>query len=354
MHTVQIINSSDDLSGVQIVASERSVPSPEQLSVRMVKAAVHPSDLNYIRGDYRAGLEKLLWNYQESQPTFDAARQQPHPTMPCIPGGEGVGIVESCGSAVDSAQWLGKRVAVTAGPPNGTWQQYLNVLPQQAVALPDALPDEQAALMMINPLTALAMTRYILKAQPGEWLLMSAGASAVSKMVAALGRHYGFKTISIVRNRASADGNAGQLGDEVVISEEQDLARRVKEITAGRGVAMALDCVGGSTAEALIGCLTERGRALLYGTLDAPSFNLFSRNLMMTNATLSGFYLPGWLAAQSLQARNEALAELAKLSATGLLFSQVDAQYPLDQAVAAVKASTARGRTGKILLDFTG
>jgi NADPH:quinone reductase-like Zn-dependent oxidoreductase len=352
MKAVSIVDTSDDLSGVKVIETSIPAPAPGQLRVRMLKAAVHPSDLNYIRGEYREGIERLIWNYQEERPAFDPARTKLHPELPCIPGGEGVGVVDACGDGVDAGQWLGKRVGLTAAPPSGTWQEYVLVAAQQAVPVPDALPDEQAALMMINPLTALAMVRHVLAAQAGQWLLMSAGASAVSKLVAALCRHYGVKTISVVRSREALDANGEQLGDAIIITSEQDLRGEVKRITGGRGVELALDCVGGKMGEQLITCLTDRGRLLLYGTLGGPKMDLYSRDLMMTNATVGGFYLPGWLAAQSPQKLGEVLAELGQLSATGMLFSPVEEQYPITEAVAAVEASRKPGRVGKILLDF--
>jgi len=353
MKAVRINHVSDDLSGLEVVEVPVPEPAAGQLRVRMLKAAVHPSDLNYIRGEYRKGIERLIWNYGEERPAFDPARAKLHPELPCIPGGEGVGIVDACGAGVDSDQWLGKRVGLTAGPPSGTWQEYVIAAPAQLVPVPDALPDEQAALMMLNPLTALVMVRHVLGASEGQWLLMSAGASAVSKLVAAIGRHYGFKTISVVRSREAAGQNPEPLGDVVVISSEQDLKQEVKRVTGGRGVDFVLDCVGGSTGEELIGCLTDGGRMLLYGTLGGGSMELYSRDLMMTNATIGGFYLPGWLAAQAPAKLGEVIAELGKLSATGMFFTPIEAQYPITGAADAVRASLKGGRTGKVLLDYS-
>jgi NADPH2:quinone reductase len=352
MKAVSIVDTSDDLSGVKVIETPIPDPGPGQLRVRMVKAAVHPSDLNYIRGEYRAGIERLIWNYKEEKPAFDPARAKLHPELPCIPGGEGMGVVDACGDGVDADQWLGRRVGLTVGPPSGTWQEYVLAVAQQMVPVPDALPDEQGALMLINPLSALVMARHVLAAQAGQWLLVSAGGSAVSKLVAALGRHYGFKTISVVRSREAVGPNREQLGDELVITSVQDLREEVKRITGGRGVELALDCVGGQLGEQMITCLTEHGRMLLYGTLGGPKMDLYSRDLMMTNATIAGFYLPGWLAAQAPEKLGEVLTELGQLSATGMMFSPVEEQYPIAEVVEAVKASRKPGRVGKILLDF--
>ncbi len=353
MQAIQINNVSDDLSGVDIIDTPIPDPGHGTFRVRMLKAAVHPSDLNYIRGDYLAGIERLIWNYGVDHASFDAAHGKPHPSLPCIPGGEGVGIIDACGEGIDSEQWLGKRVGLFVGPPSGTWQEYVIAAPQQVFPVPDALSDEQAALMMLNPLTALLTSRYILGVTEGQYLLLSAGASAVSKQVAALGRHFGFKTISLVRGEHTADSASQQLGDVVINTSKQDLRAEVKRVTEGRGVECALDCVGGELAEQMIGCLTEGGRMLLYGTLGAPSMALFSRDLMMSNASISGFYLPGWLASQTAESIGAVMGELAQLSGAGLFHSPIEAQFPLSAAREAVTASLQPGRDGKILLDFS-
>jgi len=353
MKAVRINSASDDLSGVELVELPDPVVGPGQLRVRLSRAAVHPSDINYIRGDYRKGLERLIWNRGQTQPTFDVGRAKPHPELPCVPGGEGVGVVEQCGAGVDAAEWLGKRVALFAGPPNGVWQEQIVVTPQQLSLVPESLCDDQAALMMLNPLTALVMVKYILNAQPGQWLLTSGGASAVSKHAAALGRHYGYQTISVVRNDQPAQPGSEPLGDCVVNLAEQDLREQVAAATAGRGVELAIDCVGGSTGEAMVGSLTDGGRMLLYGTLAGPSMTLYARDLMMTNSFIGGFYLPGWMAAQTPAKLGEVMQELVALAGAGLFGTAVEAVYPLSDALTAVRASLAPGRQGKILLDLT-
>ena len=352
MKAVRINHASDDLSGLELVEVPEPEPGPGLLRVRMKKAAVHPSDLNYIRGEYREAIERLIWNLGEEQPAFDVGRTKLHPELPCIPGGEGVGVVDACGEGVDSGQWLGKRVGLFAGPPSGTWQEYVLAAPQQLSPVPEVLGDEQAALMMLNPLTALVMTRYVLGVEEGQWILMSAGASAVSQFVAAMGRHYGFRTISLVRDAKALDLPPGQLGDTVINTARQDIREEVKRATGGSGVHFALDCVGGALAEQMIGSLTDGGRMLLYGTLGGPSMTLYSRDLMMPNAFIGGFYLPGWLAAQTPEKLAEVMGELARLSASGIFLSRVEEQFPLANAIDAVRASLQPGRVGKVLLDF--
>jgi NADPH2:quinone reductase len=353
MKAIRINNVSEDLSGVEVIDVPLPEPGPGMIRVRMIKAALHPSDLNYIRGEYRAGIERLIWNYGEERPSFDPARKNLHPELPCIPGGEGAGIVDACGDGVDADQWMGKRVAVAAGPPSGTWQEYVVAAPQQLSPLPDAVPDDQAALTMLNPLTSLIMSRYVLGVKEGQWLLLSAGASAISRLISKLGRHYGFKTISLIREEEAAVVPPEQLGDVIINTTTQDIRAEVKRATDGRGVEFALDCIGGKLAEEMLVCLTSGGRMLLYGTLGGPSFTIHSRDLMMPNAFVGGFYFSGWLAGQTPEKLGEVMAEVGKLSADGMFNILVEEQYPLEQAVDAIRASLKPGRVGKVLLDMS-
>jgi NADPH2:quinone reductase len=352
MKAVRINTASEDMSGVEVADVPVPEPGPGTLRVRLLKAALHPSDLNYIRGEYRAGIERLIWNYGEERPAFDSARNNLHPELPLIPGGEGVGLVDACGEGVDGGQWLGKRVALVAAPPSGTWQEYVVVAPKQLSPVPDGLSDEQAALMMINPLTSLVMSRHVLGVGEGQWLLMSAGAAAVSKQVVKIGRHYGFKTISLVRGEKAADIPREYLGDVVINTSNQDMREEVRRATGGQGVEFALDCVGGRLAEEMLVCLTDGGRMLLYGTLSGPSFSIHSRDLMMPNAFLGGFYLPGWLAVQTEDKLGEVMGEIAELGARGIFEVPVEKEYPLEQAVDAIRASLKPGRVGKVLFDM--
>jgi hypothetical protein len=102
-----------------------------------------------------------------------------------------------------------------------------------------------------------------------------------------------------VRHDGPSGDDRDQLGDVVINTSQQDLRKEVKRVTDGRGVDFALDCVGSELAEQMITCLTDGGKMLLYGTLGGAAMALYSRDLMMANATIGGFCMPGWLAALS-------------------------------------------------------
>ena len=75
----------------------------------------------------------------------------------------------------------------------------------KAVALPDAIADEQGAMFFVNPFTAYVMTREVLRVPRGQWLLVTAAGSALGKSVVRLGKLFGFKTLCIVRSDSNSD-----------------------------------------------------------------------------------------------------------------------------------------------------
>src|SRR5262245_46652845 len=172
------------------------------------------------------------------------------PDLPAIPGFEGCGIVEATGGGL--LGWLrkGKRVAVIHKK-GGTWAEQAVVPAKHVVPVPDAVPDEQAAMFFVNPVTAIAMTRDVLQVQPGEWLLQSAAGSALGRMIIRLGKLHGFKTINVVRRREQAE-ELGKFGGDVCISEaDGPIEKQVMDATGGKGVRHAVDPVGGATGTAL-------------------------------------------------------------------------------------------------------
>src|SRR5262249_12071426 len=223
----------------------RDDPTPEsdfrQVRVRMLAAPINPSDLMTIQGNYG----RL-------------------PTLPATPGYEGAGVVEATGGGV--LGWLrkGKRVAVIHQK-GGTWAEYCVVPAKNVVPVPDDVPDEQAAMFFVNPVTAIAMTRDVLAVPPGEWLRQSAAGGALGHMIVRLGKLHGFKTINVVRRKEQAE-ELRKVGGDVCLSESDGpIEKQVMDATGGKGVRFAVDPVGGATGTALARCLGHGGRLLLYG-----------------------------------------------------------------------------------------
>src|SRR5215469_6248788 len=223
------------------------IPTPPvahgEALVRVLLSPIHPSDLHMVRGRY---------GYQ--------------PELPASPGIEGVGIVEAVGSGVQGPT-VGTRVVFV--DTWNTWREQIVCPVDRLVPVPDGLDDPAAATSYINPLTAWALTRSGHNLKEGDWLLQTAAASSVGKLVLQLAQQYRFKTINVIRRREQETIIRNLGGDEVICTEDNDLRARLQELTAGNGVERAIDCVAGELGAEIARNLAPSGTMLVYGALSS-------------------------------------------------------------------------------------
>ena len=331
MKSVQFEQFGDPASVLQIRDVEVPQPKSGELLVRMLLSPVNPSDLMTVRGVYG----KL-------------------PKLPCTPGYEGVGVVEASGGGLLGKLLVGKRVALLNGI-NGNWQERTTVLAKQAVPLPKSLPAEQGATFFVNPTTAFAMTQRVLAVPAGDWLLQTAAASELGKMVVRLGRRFGFKTLNVVRRAEQAETLKSLDADAVVVFDPakqsaDELRAEVLRVADERGVRFAIDPIGGATGSAVVKCLAPHGRMLVYGTLSPEPLSFSPRDLMTPGASIAGFWLARWMPQLSLIAKVKLIRTVSGLIQEGVLTSQIGEVFPLDRISDAVRAAETSGRAGKVLL----
>ena len=319
------------------VLTVEDVPVPEpqrdQDRVRMLSSPINPSDLMYVRGDYSV-----------------------RPELPATPGFEGVGIVDAHGGSLLGRFMTGKRVTVL-NRDRGNWSQYTIAPARQVVPMPSSLSADQSAMFFVNPATAWILVRNILRIPRDAWLLQTAAGSALGRMIIRLGRHWGFRTINVIR-REQAGAALTQLGaDQVVVFDAErqpaeELREAVQQATGGTGVAFALDPVGGPTAAAVAECLTTAGQLVLYGTLSHQPVAIPPRTLMTAGASIRGFWLGQYLAQLGLPQKIVMIRALQKLVLSGVLSAEAGDHFCLDQIDEAVVAAETEQRRGKIILTI--
>ena len=311
-------------------------PARGHVRVRLAASAINPSDRMFLTGRY--GVK---------------------PAPPCVPGFEGVGTVEACGGGLIARVMKDRRVAV-AVEQGGTWASTVCVPAGRVfpVGSPETLPDEQAATFFVNPATAWVMTREVLRIGAGQWLLLTAGASALARMIVRLGRREGFKTCVVVRRDEQA-ATMTELGADAAIvfdaasDEPADLAEAVRSRCGA--VPFALDPVGGPLAAAALGALAPEGRLLVYGSLSEEPIPVAPRPLIFNRHRIEGFALGDWLAGKSLAAKGRLFLRLRSLVAEGTLATDRVKWFELDDHAAALDpASTASGEKGVFRLAAAG
>ena len=300
--------------------------------VRMLASPVNPSDLMTVRGEYRF-----------------------RPDLPAVPGYEGVGVVES-GGGVLGRLLRGKRVAVLAAE-GGNWADFNAVPANRCVPVPGDLALPQAAMFFVNPATAYVLTAKVLAVPKGAWLLQTAAGSSLGRMVIALGKHRGFKTVNVVRRAEQADELRAAGADAVVVfdvngDDPADLRDRVEEATGGADVRHALDCVAGATGGAAAGCLAAGGRLVCFGTLSGEPLAVPARRLLFDGTRVEGFWLGRWMEQASLPTKLAVTRSVGKLLSAGAIANDVGESFPLDRVAEAVAAGERPGRGGKVWLTI--
>jgi NADPH:quinone reductase-like Zn-dependent oxidoreductase len=300
---------------------EKHAPGPDEVLIKVLASPINPSDIMFVQNLY--GIR---------------------PQLPSGAGFEGVGVVEETGTNAKVA--VGTRVSFTA---IGAWGEYVITNHRTLIPVPDAMTDEVAAQLFVNPFTAVAMVEES-GVKAGEWLMVTACASALGKMVIQICKMRGIKTIGTVR-RNDLNDELKALGlDEVVNTEQENLPKRVQQITNYEGVKAVLECVGGHTASEAVKCLGRGGIMLIYGllSLQDPSINIGL--MIFRELTLKGFWLTDWMKRTDAATRQRVAGEVITLLATGQVQMPIEATYSLDNIKAAVTHADAHGRWGKILL----
>jgi NADPH2:quinone reductase len=88
-------------------------------------------------------------------------------------------------------------------------------------------------------------------------------------LVLQLAQQYRFKTINVIRRREQETIIRNLGGNEVICTEDKDLTARLQELTAGKGVERAIDCVAGELGAEIARNLAPAGTMLMYGALSS-------------------------------------------------------------------------------------
>lgn len=319
---------------LKVCEAAEPVAKAGEVLVRMLASPVNPSDLLNIRGGYSS-----------------------RPSLPATPGFEGVGIVEASGGGLRGALFKGKRVAVL-NRRTGNWAEKVVVPSEYVIPVSSRLTLEEAATFFVNPATAYVLVKSLLDVPRGEWLLQTAAASAVGKMVVRLGNHYGFQTLNIVRRHDQVEQLKKAGADHVVVfnsehDNERILVDQIRKHLGSETVKYAIDAVGGKTASTIVRILGERARMIVYGSLDRSPLDFMSRDLIRSGAILEGFWLARHMESLSLPAKLRLVSKLTGFIRSGVLSTEVGKVFPLEEVVEAVIEAERTGKSGKVLIQLS-
>ncbi|MGW6727013.1 quinone oxidoreductase family protein [Nocardia sp. NPDC055029] len=264
---------------------------------------------------------------------------------PYIPGSEGTGIVAEVGAEVTEFA-VGDRVAWAAAP--GSYAGKVAVDAAVAVRVPDTVEPVVAAAALLQGMTAHYLVESVFRPEPGDPVLIHAGAGGVGLLLTQMAAAKGARVITTV-STDDKEKLSRQAGAREVLRYGDDLAAQVRELTDGAGVAAVYDGVGASTFEASLASLRVRGTLALFGAASGavPPFDPQRLNpagsLWLTRPSLGAY----------TRDRTEFLWRATDVFdgiAAGTLTFRIGATYPLADAAQAHQDLAARKTTGSIVL----
>jgi NADPH2:quinone reductase len=183
-------------------------------------------------------------------------------SFPITLGNEGAGVVSAVGEGVTEFV-LGDRVAYGSGM--GSYAEERTIDVHHVVKIPADLEDRAAAAMMLKGMTAMYLLLRTYEVKSSDTILVWAAAGGVGQILVQWAKHLGATVIGVVSISDKADVVKALGADHVIMHRSENVAARVKEITAGMGVNVSYDSVGKATVDTSLACLSPFGMLISYG-----------------------------------------------------------------------------------------
>jgi NADPH2:quinone reductase len=267
--------------------------------------------------------------------------------LPSGLGTEGAGVVEAVGEGVSELQ-VGDRVAY-AGGPLGAYSQVRCLPAHRLLKLPAEIAFTTGAAMMLQGLTSAYLLRRTYCVQAGDTILIHAAAGGVGLIACQWAKALGATVIGTVSTEAKAEVARQHGCDHIIFYGREDVAKRVRELTGGEGVAVVYDGVGKDTFAGSLDSLRMRGMMVTFGNASGavPSFDplLLSQkgSLFLTRPTLAHY-----------TAKRYELVDLGRelfaMVVSGKVRIEVNQTYALADAANAHRDLEARKTTGSTIL----
>jgi NADPH:quinone reductase len=298
---------------LQYVDLPDPTPAEGEVVVEVARAGINFADTHATRNDYLA-----------------------EQSLPLVPGAEIAGRTPD-----------GRRVAALLG--SGGYAQKVVVPESLLVPLPDEVDDDQAAAMLLQGLTALALVKRCARLEAGETIVVEAAAGGTGSLAVQIAKSAGAKVIALASSEEKR-ALCERLGaDATVDSRAESLADAIRAANGGERVDAVLHMSGGDAFDAEMSVMAPLGRMVVFGIASREQRDVSTAALLRGSKTVVGFWLVHLLARRDLAL--PMIGELVSAVAAGELRATVGDVYSLSDAARAHEDLIARRSTGKLLLD---
>ncbi len=213
-------------------------------------------------GQLRVRVATTVCNYNELDGCYGRYLTV-NPPLPYTLGMEMCGVVDAAGAGAE--HWLGRRVTSSALGAFGAHAEWVLVDPAMTFDAPPSLDDVQAAAFFFPFHVGWLALFERGRLQPGEWLLVHAGAGGVGSAAIQLGVACGARVIATAGSPEKL-AFCRELGAEAAIDYRSgDFSGALMDASAGHGIDVVCDLVGGATTLATMPAMARGGRLVMAG-----------------------------------------------------------------------------------------
>lgn len=312
MKAIQIENFGGP-EALEYVEAPDPVAGEGEVVVEVARSGINFADTHATRNDY-------------------LAEQQ----LPLIPGAEVSGRTPD-----------GRRVASILT--SGGYAEKVVAPESWLVPVPDGVDDDQAAALLLQGLTAMALVQRCARVEPGETVVVEAAAGGTGTLSVQLAKRAGAKVIGLASSEEKR-ALVERLGaDATVDSREEDLGAAIRAANGGKRVDAILHMSGGDAFDAQFSVLAPLGRMVVFGIATREQREVSTAALLRGSRAVIGFWLAHLLARRDLL--TPMIGELLGAVAAGELEVTIGGVYPLSEAARAHRDLLERRTSGKLLLD---
>lgn len=270
------------------------------------------------------------------------------PPVPFTPGSDVAGVVLEVGEGVKHVK---KGDAVFGTTLFGAFAEQVVVPASNCFPKPPMLENGVAASFMIAYGTSYHALKDRANIQEGETLLVLGAAGGVGLSAVEMGALMGATVIAAASTDEKLELCKKYGATHTINYTKEDLKKRTKELTNGKGVDVVYDPVGGNYSEAALRAMAWKGRFLVVGFAagDIPKIPL---NLpLLKGCQVVGVFWGSF--AQRFPKQNMAnVMQMLQWYGTGKIKPHIDKRYALADAPKALEAIMKRKVKGKVVIDM--
>ncbi len=225
----------------------------------------------------------------------------------------------------------------------GTFAELIAVPARNVYPYPEHLSPDEAAALGLTFLTAYRMLFTRGRLRPGEWVCITGIGGGLAQALFQLARPVAGRVI-VTSSSENKLRRALELGaDDALDYTEADHARKLRNLTAKRGVDLLVDSAGGPSLETALRVLRKGGRVVIAGATAGPQATVDVRRLFWNQLEVIG----------STMGSDRDVADMLRMVGGLGLRPLIDRTFKLDEGPEALAYLDAAERFGKVVLQIS-